>query len=103
MGSTCSSRRSISIGMPMMCSTRNRPSRMERAWGSGGKGELLEMDVAPRHPDLSQRVANGADHAGRAAEKDVAVADVGHELAEVGGREQVGGCLVAVGAYDVVQ
>jgi hypothetical protein len=53
------------------------------------EGEPLGVHLTARHPCLADVLADDVGHRGRPAEEDVALGDVGHELEQMRGPEQV--------------
>src|SRR5262249_44676408 len=65
-----------------------------------GEGETFDVDVAARNARGQQVATDDVRHGRRPAEKDVAICDIGNELAQVLGRQQA--CPVAAVVTDDV-
>src|SRR5437588_7061168 len=67
------------------------------------EGEAFDVDVAARNAGAADVALDRARHRRRAAEKDLALGDVGHELAEMVRREQPVAAGRGVVAGDVMK
>ena len=83
---------------------RRRLRGLPCAYGSFGlEGETFDVEVRTRHAGTANALLDRVRHRGRAAEKDLALGDVGHELAEMLRREQMVAAGRGVVADDVRQ